>query len=87
MAGDIIWPTATAVGPKFIPLPLSPPPPSGGGGQKGAGAIFPRAFALGQILPPLTGLAAMHLGSTNLLYELIRQGTSDCTTISPIATS
>ena len=72
MAGDIIWPTATAVGPEFIPHPL-PPPSAGEGEQKGVGAIFPRALALSHITPPLTGLATMHLGSSNLMSELMRQ--------------
>ena len=72
MAGDIIWPTATAVGPEFIPSPF-PLPGRGRGNKRGWGAIFPRGLALSHITPPLTGLATMHLGSSILMSELMRQ--------------
>jgi len=56
------------------PFPL--PHLAGEGEQKGAGAMFPRALALGHITPPLTGLATMHLRNSNLMSEFMRQGTS-----------
>ena len=40
------------------------------------GAILPRAVALGQIIPPRTGLTTMHLRNSNLLNEPMLQDTA-----------
>ena len=103
-SGEILWPTAPAVGcvgamreshgsgdrglPRWRwvasshglrrgwrPLPPPPPPPGGEGEQKGVGAIFPRAFALGHNISPLPGLRKALRHEEDFVNELLTQDT------------
>ena len=69
------------MGPECGPLPRL----AGEGEQKGVGAIFPRAFALGYSISPLPGLRKALRHEEDFINELLTQDTSAAARISKFA--